>query len=270
MCETKYDPLNGSSSLSFLYPEENSLAISGVRCYFLLSHDLKMMPYSKNPSRTLHDGQCSVDLLIFDLDGTLIDSKDDIAYCFNQTLRDFGREPMPLGALLPYIGVGVRALFYKLFESENHEILQEVLSVFYDYYLQNLTQRTTLYPGVMDVIDYYASKKKVILTNKLQHLADRVVDDFNLRTHFLGVYGREAFSTHKPSPEPILKICNIHAIEPQRSVMIGDTSIDIQAGRSANALTAGVLYGYGECSELKDGGAHYLLREIGDLKQIFI
>lgn len=189
-----------------------------------------------------------VDLLIFDLDGTVIDSKADIATAVNKTLIHFGAEPVPLSTIAQYVGTGVRPLIedvlkdYGVRESQK----EQVLEVFSQWYLKHLADETCLFPGVEQVLKHFKAKKKVILTNKSNLFLKPLMERLRLHDHFVDAFGRESFAKRKPDPLPVLEIMKLYEAKPESTLIVGDTEVDILSGRGANIMTCGVLYGFGD------------------------
>jgi phosphoglycolate phosphatase len=201
-----------------------------------------------------------MDLLIFDLDGTLVDSRTDIVDSANSALVSLGLAPQPVDLVTSYIGQGLERLFRQLLEGEGtDDQLRQALVHFSEHYAVHMTDHTALYPGMQRTLEYFESTPKVILTNKRQKGADALVERLSLGSHFKAVFGFEAFPTQKPAPGPILGICEKFHVRPSATVMIGDSIFDILAGQQAGAKTVAALYGYGELAEVKALKPDYLI-----------
>jgi phosphoglycolate phosphatase len=193
----------------------------------------------------------SVELLIFDLDGTLIDSKADIAWSVNAALEKFGRQQLGQELISSYVGFGIRPLFESLVAQDPSFDLEAVHHEFMNLYTHHLADRTRPYPGMVDVLEHFSAKTKVVLTNKSQAFADKIIDILDLRRFFPRVYGRDAFAKRKPDPEPVSEICRVFACVPAKAVIIGDTEVDLLAGKGAGIMTCAALYGYGTRARLE-------------------
>ncbi len=208
----------------------------------------------------------SADILIMDLDGTLVDSQLDIAQAVNETLDHFGQPPLELVAIKPYVGTGVRPLLELEIVQKMGRPLDELVRVFMERYRANLLGHTYLYEGVKEALEHFRGKKKVVLTNKETTFVPPIIEGLGIHKHFLGLYGRSSFKTHKPSPEPILEICRIHGSSPERALMIGDTIVDVGAGRAAGAQTCAFLFGYGKRDDLERAQPDLILGSWSELK----
>lgn len=189
-------------------------------------------------------------LLIFDLDGTLIDSRQDIILSVNRVFLQLGFSSQPGEVISKEIGRGSEYLFTRLLtgilgSGATPELIRDAVASFKKVYQQHLLDHTVVYPGIIDAVLYYSKLPKVIVTNKSQVLADLVVEGLGLKKHFEGVFGAEAFTTRKPDAGPVLEVCKKWNVNPSDAVMIGDSQFDIVAGRTAGTMTVGVLYGYG-------------------------
>ena len=154
-------------------------------------------------------------LFVFDLDGTLIDSKRDIVLSANRALLQLGFPAMPEEIVGKEIGRGPAYLFTRLLGAQTpRETIQELASRFKEIYGRHLLDHTQVYPGVLNVLSRDHSRPKVIVTNKSQAFADQIVDAVGLRRHFEGVFGAEAFATQKPDPGPVLEVCRIPVVAP--------------------------------------------------------
>lgn len=143
------------------------------------------------------------------------------------------------------IGRGSEYLFKRLLAVHTPaSTIRELVSCFKEIYQSHLLDHTQIYPGVIQTLVHYSFIPKVIVTNKNQIFADRIVDMLRLREYFKSVFGSEAFPTQKPDPGPILEVCKRWNISPSESIVIGDSQFVIRAGKSAGARTVGVLYGF--------------------------
>lgn len=186
-------------------------------------------------------------LLIFDLDGTLVDSQRDIVWSVNQAFRRLGYVEQALERIGGEIGRGSEYLFRRLLGPEvSREEILALVGEFREIYAKHLLDHTTVYSGVFDALDHYGKIPKVIVTNKNQAFADRLIEETGLRPHFEAVFGSEAFLTQKPDPGPILEVCRLWNTAPRETAMIGDSEFDVIAGKQAGARTVGALYGFGK------------------------
>lgn len=191
-------------------------------------------------------------LLVFDLDGTLIDSEMDIAQAVNWAMVKHGLEPLPFELIKKYVGRGVQPLFKNTFEALGLSSADEAIEDFKKFYSENLVVHTTLFPGTLDVLEAYRDWEKIILTNKTVDFVEPILNDLKIQKYFKKFYGRNSFSTQKPDPGPLLEIAKEFQIPSNKIIMIGDTEADILAGNRAKTKTCAVFFGYGERQVLLD------------------
>lgn len=202
-----------------------------------------MEPWGRRP---LIDYKLSFDLLVFDLDGTLIDSARDLAESVNAVLREMQLPELPHPTIYTYVGDGAPMLIRRaLGEAATHESVARGLEFFIQYYSQHSLDHTKLYPGVQESLDAWTAQGRTlaILTNKPIKATHRIVKGLGLADRFGRVYGGNSFDSKKPEPEGLNRIMDELGFEPERTLMIGDSSVDILTARNAGTTSAGVTYG---------------------------
>lgn len=207
------------------------------------------------------------DLIIFDLDGTLIDSSEDIAWAVNKMLKDMGLEEMPYPAIKERIGWGVSMLLEKVLPAEKHNLLDAAKGIFMGYYRSHLLVKTKPYDGVIDVLEHFKNKKLAVATNKPVGLTTKILDDLNMSVYFRKVVGGDGVQNKKPSPEALEVILKELNILPHNAVFIGDSKIDIEAGKKGGIMTIGAAYGFRGRRELEEAGADVIIEDIKELIQ---
>lgn len=208
------------------------------------------------------------DLVIFDLDGTLIDSSRDIAWSANMVLHSMGYERLDMEVIKESIGWGVKNLLEKLMPEEAPESIESARLKFLDFYGGHLVVETTIYPGVVETLEYLRSsgKKMAIVTNKPHALSVAILDELKLKGYFGAVLGGDSLPNKKPHPEPVEKVLSLLGAAPSASVIVGDSPVDCEAGRSAGVGTVGVTYGFRGRRELECAGCDFILDSILELK----
>ncbi|HZS47767.1 MAG TPA: HAD family hydrolase [Blastocatellia bacterium] len=213
----------------------------------------------------------NVDLLIFDLDGTLIDSKNDIAVATNLMLKDLGFNEVPLQTVVSFIGEGVRRLVERAVRYSsgktdlNEPEVESAMVTFRRHYAEHLVDSTVLYPHVAETLEVLKPKKKAILTNKPFEFSDRILRMLSIRKQFLVVLGGDSLPVRKPAPEPIWHLLNHFQVAADRAVMIGDSRTDIDCGRAAGIATCGVSYGFRPRTELEESGAEIIIDDFSEV-----
>lgn len=216
---------------------------------------------------------CSVfeapELLIFDLDGTLIDSKRDIVECVNRAFSQLGYREQPGELIASQVGRGAELLFKGLLGPRLPEsAIKELVASFKGHYEKHLLDHTTLYPDIEEVLTHYGAVRKVVVTNKAQPFANRIVAGLGVAKHFEGVYGSEAFATQKPDPGPIIEVCRRWHAHPAKTAVIGDSEFDLLAGKRAGACTVAVLYGFGSPESLRTLNPDFIVAKARELIEL--
>ncbi len=189
--------------------------------------------------------------IIFDLDGTLVDSAGDITDSIVMTLNEFNlHTQISAQEITEAIGFGIQPLLKKAVMNSNIKP-EIIIERFSEIYSQQIGKKTKLFDGMQEVLDHFKDTPKAILTNKRKRFTDIMVQRLHLEKYFTGIYSKESFERHKPDPLPILRICEIWNCRPAQVTMIGDTFLDIDAAGFAKAQSIAVEYGYGKKEELK-------------------
>jgi phosphoglycolate phosphatase len=192
----------------------------------------------------------SLRLLVFDLDGTLIDSCADLCSSVNAMLGHFGRPPLPDSVIASFIGDGVGLLVRRaLGDPGDEDFFESALAYFLDYYRQHKLDTTHVYPGVFQALDRLRDeaaggpRAMAILTNKPIGPSQAICDALGLSPYFFRVYGGNSFATKKPVPEGLHALIREAGVAAEETLMIGDSTIDILTARNAGAWSIGCSYG---------------------------
>lgn len=202
-------------------------------------------------------------LIIFDLDGTLVDSSVDITNALNHAIVPYGLDKLTVEKTVNLVGEGLTRLVEKLLGDERTDIKPAVLERFLAYYTEHLSDYTIPYPGVRETLEKLGEYRKVVISNKREALSKRLLADLRLLQYFDAVLGSDSVKERKPSPEPVLKIMSLLSINPKEAMIVGDSTYDINAGRAAGVTTVAVSYGYREVRLLQD--ADFIIDDIGQL-----
>ena len=192
----------------------------------------------------------SIKLLIFDLDGTLIDSRLDLVHSVNAMLLHFGRPELPDEVVASYVGDGAPVLVRRaLGDPKDEKFLKHALDYFLGYYRVHKLDHTHVYEGIKESLAAIhgsngASRKMAVLSNKPVHPSRAIVEAFGMSHFFVHVYGGNSFPTKKPDPEGARSLLKETKTQPQEAVIIGDSSVDVLTGRNAGMWTCGVTYGF--------------------------
>jgi len=188
-----------------------------------------------------------MDLLIFDLDGTLIDSKEDLCCAVNATRAHRGMPALANETVYSYVGEGAPVLIRRVLGSTATEAdVADALAFFLAYYNDHMIDHTVLYPGVRETLDRLreAGVKMAVLTNKPVRMSRAIVEALDLRAHFHRVYGGNSFEQKKPHPVGIETLVAECDSTRDRTMMVGDSGVDIRTARNARVKACGVTYGF--------------------------
>lgn len=208
--------------------------------------------------------------LIFDLDGTLVDSCADIAASLNYTLEQVHYPPLSKETVQKIVGDGVRTLLTRATGCSEDSFLNSAIDIFKSHYRQHYVDQTTLYPHVRETLDYFRDKKMAVVSNKPYEMVEKTLVHFGIRGRFEVVLGPESTQERKPHPEPILKSLEALQTPPNQSLLVGDSTTDIQAGKSAGIWTCAATYGYRPKEELETLKPDFFIHGIEELKNIIV
>lgn len=210
-----------------------------------------------------------VALIIFDLDGTLVDSKKDIVNAVNFTLKRIGLKVKPSPEIASYIGTGVEDLIRKSLGEDSGRIFKEALGIFIRYIKEHALDYTVLYPNVKDILEHFRYKKKAIVTNRRYDIAEVVVKGLGIFGYFDGIMGGDAISCMKPSSCPLdMVIEKLGVSDRKKIIMVGDMAIDVLTGKNAGVNTCAVTYGIGKREDIIKAKPDYIIDDIAELKDV--
>jgi len=211
-----------------------------------------------------------IEALLFDLDGTLIDSKNDLVFSVQQLQKNLGFKPNSEEEITGFIGDGVVRLVERALPGCRGKKLTEAVEWFKRYYRIHCLDQTRLYPRVRETLFHFRDKKLVVVTNKPVRISRRILESLGVAPRFRFIYGGDSFKNKKPHPESIQFVLRKMGIsDPRRAVMVGDGVNDVLAGQGAGTLTCGILSGIGNPRALRASRPDFLLLNTAELMHIF-
>ena len=194
----------------------------------------------------------SIKLVIFDLDGTLIDSRLDLVHSVNAAIRHIGKPELPEHLIASYVGDGAPALIQRALggETVDEALIRKGLEFFLTYYRDHKLDHTTVYEGIKAALSQVRNsgngvpRMMAVLTNKPVNPSRAIVEALGLKPFFSQVYGGNSFETKKPDPEGARKLLSESGVGPEQAAIVGDSHTDIETGHNAGLWTVGVTYGF--------------------------
>lgn len=186
-------------------------------------------------------------LIIFDLDGTLIDSSTDLAISMNATRRHFALEPLDPNLIYSFVGNGAPTLIRRAMPANTSEQqLNDALAYFLQFYRAHALEHTRLYPGIREAVEDLSDSghKLAVLTNKPVRISSDIISALRLRERFVRIYGGDSFPHKKPNPIGILQLMQDTGARTSETLMVGDSAVDVQTARNAGIRSCGVLWGF--------------------------
>ena len=210
--------------------------------------------------------------IIFDLDGTLLDTIEDLADSMNRVLTDLGFPTHTIDAYKYFVGEGVEPLIRRALPEDQlrPELLDQCLGALREEYSRRWENKTRPYPGIPELLDHLTGLglRMAILSNKLDHFTRIMVAKLLPRWKFDPVFGARPAVPRKPDPAGALEIAQALHLAPDHFIYLGDTGIDMKTASAAGMVPVGVLWGFRPADELKDQGARWLIEKPGDLTSL--
>jgi phosphoglycolate phosphatase len=210
-----------------------------------------------------------ISLIIFDLDGTLVNTLEDITASVNFTLGRFGMPPLAMDTVRRFVGDGIEMLMMRSLGGRQ-SLLAEAVDVYKAHHRENLTVRSSLYPTVPETLDYFKALPMAVISNKSAEFVGPLLARLGIAGYFKLIVGAEPSVPLKPAPDAILRIMDSLGIPKEGTVMVGDGIADVLAGKAAGVITCSVTYGFRSEEELRRAGPDYLIHEPSDLRKLFV
>lgn len=215
-----------------------------------------------------------IEAVFFDLDGTLLDTAQDLLAAFNATLETYQRSPVPLTEFRRWISGGAAAMIGEFFKiNAEHPDFQAVRSVLIAHYRKKLINHTQLFPGMENVLNHLEQNKIPwgVVTNRLSALTESLLVHFGLKARCCCVISGDTLPQQKPHPAPLLHACQLANSRPEQSVYVGDALTDIQAAHAAGLFSVAVSYGYEmESSRFVDSHAGAIIQHPTELIPLLV
>jgi phosphoglycolate phosphatase len=205
----------------------------------------------------------SLNLIIFDLDGTLVDTVQDITNALNYALMSHDIKTLTVKETMKLVGEGVTRLVEKVLPAGKEHLKDDVMKKFLKYYSEHLIENSKEFPHVRETLESLNHFKKAVLSNKREVLSKQLLEELDLEKYFNIIVGSDTAGEKKPSPVPVLYVISKLRVRPEESIVVGDSYYDIKAGKMAGTKTVAVTYGYQPKEILKE--ADYMIDNLRKL-----
>lgn len=210
----------------------------------------------------------SVEAIFFDVDGTLVDARRDIAGAMNRVLARLGYPQHSVETITSFVGTGVKDLIAKSLGSSEQALVDKATDMYEEEYLKAPADHARLYPGVIQTLEALAGKRKFILTNRYAHLASAMLDKLGISRYFEYVFGGDDEKCIKPSACVLGRLLPKLGIEKSKALMVGDMDIDILTGKNSGVATCWITHGLGKHEEVLGLKPDYVIDYISELVEI--
>jgi phosphoglycolate phosphatase len=205
-------------------------------------------------------------LLIFDLDGTLTDTAQDITDAINYSLKPFGQKKYSVEETKAMVGSGISKLLDSLLPERDDMSKKAVTDRFLEYYADHLLDNTKVYPHVEQTLSKLHGYKKAVVSNKRESLSRAILDGLGISMFFDIIFGSDSVPEKKPSPVPMMKLLEIFNVTCDQALIIGDSNYDIESGKAAGIKTVAVTYGFRSRDVLKN--ADFIIDSFSELLNV--
>lgn len=195
-------------------------------------------------------------LIVYDLDGTLVDTRQDIINAVNFLRKSLGMKALERKTIESYVGYGLKHMISKVIGIDDDAQVERAAKIYRDYYAQHMLDHTTLYPGGLATLEFFKTRKQIVWTNKPNPFAEKILDELGALSYLNEVVAGNSGYAHKPAPDAVLAIMKREKIGPDECLMIGDSTIDVESARNAGVETIVLSHGFTGEDELKSALPH--------------
>ena len=205
-------------------------------------------------------------LIIYDLDGTLVDTREDITSSVQHMLKEMGAAPMAPQEIQRYVGRGLHHLVASALKSRKRQDIQRGAEIYRDYYAQHMMDHSRLYEGALDLLKFFEDRKQAVITNKPNPFTEDLLGLLGVSQYFTAIVAGDSEFPKKPDPSALRAILKREKIKAAEALFIGDSVIDIETARNAGVEIAVVLHGFSGEDELKSASPDLIARDFGELQ----
>ena len=216
-------------------------------------------------------------MILIDLDGTLVDSVPDLAFCVDEMMRRLGREPYGEDRVRDWVGNGVerlvrRALIGRLEGEPDEDEFQRAYPIFLELYAENTSKRSRLYPGVLEGLEWLSAQGYHLgcVTNKAARFTEPLLEDLGIARFFALRLAGDSLPRKKPDPLPLLHAAEHFGVTPADSLMVGDSVSDVKAARAAGFAIVCVSYGYNHGRDIREARPDAVIDSLAELPGLLL
>lgn len=199
-------------------------------------------------------------LIVYDLDGTLVDTREDIAASANHLRAQMGLPPLPQRQICGYVGLGLKKLVASILGSEDgvriedEARIEEGMRIYRAHYAQHMLDHTALYPGARELLEHFqrGGKIQAVITNKPNPYSREILEALGVARYFVEIVAGDSGYAKKPDPGSLLALLTREQVPPAEALLIGDSPVDIETGAKAGVLTVAVSHGFSARAELEN------------------
>ena len=207
-------------------------------------------------------------LVIYDLDGTLVDTLQDIAAATNHMLGALQKPPLDEDTVRRSVGRGLRELVSGCVRTDDQALIDEGIRVWWDYYGHHLADHSRLYPSTVEVLEYFKARQQVVITNKPNPFSRQLLDTLGVARYFRHIIGPDEPYPKKPDPAAVWAVMGELRVTAEEALLIGDSLVDIETGRNAGVLTVVLSHGLADEAELRAAHPDVLVRDFQELLDV--
>ena len=204
-------------------------------------------------------------MIVYDLDGTLVDTREDIAASANHLRARVGMPPLPQREICGCVGLGLKRLIENVLETQDPVKVEEGTKIYRAHYTQHMLDNTVLYPRARDVLEHFKSRKQAVITNKPNPYSRQILEALGVAPFFVEIVAGDSGMPKKPDPASLLAILKKEEVSPDEAVFVGDSAIDVETGAKAGVMTVAVAHGFSSREELEEARPDALVADFKEL-----
>jgi len=204
-------------------------------------------------------------LIIYDLDGTLVDTREDIANAANQMLRDLGLETHPQAAIERFVGYGIQHFIGHCMRTEDPKRIEQGLKIYRSHYREHLLDHSRLYPGAKEILEYFKDRFQAVITNKPDPFSKEILEALGVSGYFFYIVAGDSGYPKKPHPASVRDLMRMKKVGPADTLLVGDSLIDLETARNAGVASAMITHGFVSADELKSANPERLFSNFREM-----